>query len=72
MVSCNQVVRGKNCGLYNQLELENDNLLGKSFHWKKSHPLVDCKVKTIMRVSTKNIYTNDNQEEEEGKNRSPS
>jgi hypothetical protein len=34
------------------LELENDDMLGKSFRWNLEHPLVDCKVKTTMKITT--------------------
>ena len=63
MITCNQIIKYQTCQLSSRLELENENLPGKSFQWKKSHPLIDCKIKTIMGVFTKKIDNNDQQEE---------
>lgn len=48
----------------NRLQLEIDNFWGKSFTWKKYHPLVNTQVKTLYQLSTKNKQEKDNQEDE--------
>ena len=63
--SCNQDVKDQNHQLSSQLELENDNNPGKSFQWNKTYPLVDCKVKTTMRVETEKRHSIQEEEEEE-------
>jgi hypothetical protein len=40
MESCRQIFKDQNHQLASQLELENDNLLGKCFQWNTIHPLV--------------------------------
>jgi hypothetical protein len=39
--------------LATHIELENDQLLDRSFQWNPNHPLVNYKMKTIMTVSPK-------------------
>ena len=66
MTSCNKVIEDQNHRLVIPLEIENDELLGKRFQWKPNHPLVEWKVKTTMRVTTKQKEPIQ-EEEEEGK-----
>ena len=66
MASYNQVVIDQNCQIASRLELENDHLPCEIFQWKPNHPLVDCKVKTTMRITTKQKIPTP-QEEEDGK-----
>ena len=66
MASYNQVIKDKNHWLARQLELENGNILGKSFQSNANHPLVYYKVKTKMTVATKKRDFIQ-EEEEEGK-----
>ena len=66
MSSYYQVIISQNRQLTIRLELENDDFLGKSFRWNPNHPLVNCKVKSTMRVEVEQNEPTQ-LEEEEGK-----
>lgn len=63
-MSCNHIVIDQKHQLASRIQLENDHIPGKSLYWNPEHPLIDCKVKIVLRITTDHIKPSQLIEEE--------